>query len=140
MSSTALALQLLAERGQLNSQFGRSAFSILLFQDVSVMPALALLPLLGVAEKSGVPGGWLVIKLIAVLATVIIGGRYVLRPMLRIIAASRVAEAFTAAGLLIVVGNGAARQPSRPVAVPGRFLGRRVAGRQRISTRTRGGY
>jgi monovalent cation:proton antiporter-2 (CPA2) family protein len=105
MSSTALALQLLAERGQLNSQFGRSAFSILLFQDVSVMPALALLPLLGAAEKSAVPGGWLVIKFIAVLAAVIIGGRYVLRPMLRIIAASRVAEAFTAAGLLIVLGT-----------------------------------
>jgi glutathione-regulated potassium-efflux system ancillary protein KefC/glutathione-regulated potassium-efflux system protein KefB len=106
MSSTALALQLLAERGQLNSQFGRSAFSILLFQDVSVMPALALLPLLGaVSAKSAGPGGWLVIKLIAVLATVIIGGRYVLRPMLRIIAASRVAEAFTAAGLLIVLGT-----------------------------------
>jgi glutathione-regulated potassium-efflux system ancillary protein KefC/glutathione-regulated potassium-efflux system protein KefB len=105
MSSTALALQLLAERGQLNSQFGRSAFSILLFQDVSVMPALTLLPLLGVAEKSALPGGWLVIKFIAVLAAVVIGGRYVLRPMLRIIAASGVAEAFTAAGLLIVLGT-----------------------------------
>jgi len=106
MSSTALALQLLAERGQLNSQFGRAAFSILLFQDVSVLPALALLPLLGVASaKTAGPGGWLVIKLFAVLAAVIIGGRYVLRPMLRIIAATRVAEAFTAAGLLIVLGT-----------------------------------
>src|SRR6202046_2222270 len=105
MSSTALALQLLAERGQLNSQFGRSAFSILLFQDVSVMPALALLPLLGASEVSAAPGGWLVIKLIAVLGAVISGGRYVLRPMLRIIAASGVAEAFTAAGLLIVLGT-----------------------------------
>jgi monovalent cation:proton antiporter-2 (CPA2) family protein len=106
MSSTALALQLLAERGQLNSQFGRSAFSILLFQDVSVLPALALLPLLGVASaKSAGPGGWLVIKFLAVLVAVIIGGRYVLRPMLRIIAATRVAEAFTAAGLLIVLGT-----------------------------------
>ncbi|HEX3951629.1 MAG TPA: monovalent cation:proton antiporter-2 (CPA2) family protein [Steroidobacteraceae bacterium] len=106
MSSTALALQLLAERGQLNSQFGRSAFSILLFQDVSVMPALALLPLLAVASaRTAEPGGWLVLKLIAVLAAVIIGGRYVLRPMLRIIAASGVAEAFTAAGLLIVLGT-----------------------------------
>jgi len=105
MSSTALALQLLAERGQLNSQFGRSAFSILLFQDVSVMPALALLPLLGASESAAAPGGWLVIKLIAVLGAVIIGGRYVLRPMLRIIAASGVAEAFTAAGLLIVLGT-----------------------------------
>jgi monovalent cation:proton antiporter-2 (CPA2) family protein len=106
MSSTALALQLLAERGQLNSQFGRSAFSILLFQDVSVLPALALLPLLGVAaDKGNGPGGWLVIKLIAVLGAVIIGGRYVLGPLLRIIAATRVAEAFTAAGLLIVLGT-----------------------------------
>jgi Kef-type K+ transport system membrane component KefB len=50
-------------------------------------------------------GGWLVLKLIAVLAAVIIGGRYVLRPMLRIVAATRVAEAFTAAGLLIVMGT-----------------------------------
>jgi glutathione-regulated potassium-efflux system ancillary protein KefC/glutathione-regulated potassium-efflux system protein KefB len=106
MSSTALALQLLAERGQLNSQFGRSAFSILLFQDVSVLPALALLPLLGAASAKSVgPGGWLVIKFLAVLIAVIIGGRYVLRPMLRIIAATRVAEAFTAAGLLIVLGT-----------------------------------
>jgi voltage-gated potassium channel Kch len=70
------------------------------------MPALALLPLLSVAsEKSTGPGGWLVIKLIAVLGAVILGGRYVLRPMLRIIAASQVAEAFTAAGLLIVLGT-----------------------------------
>jgi monovalent cation:proton antiporter-2 (CPA2) family protein len=106
MSSTALALQLLAERGQLNSQFGRSAFSILLFQDVSVLPVLALLPLLSVASaRTAGPGGWLVIKLVAVLATVIIGGRYVLTPMLRIVAATKVAEAFTAAGLLIVLGT-----------------------------------
>ena len=106
MSSTALVLQLLAERGQLTSQFGRSAFSVLLFQDVSVMPALTLLPLLSVAsQQSGAPGGWLVIKLIAVLGAVVLGGRYVLRPMLRIIAASQVAEAFTAAGLLIVLGT-----------------------------------
>jgi voltage-gated potassium channel Kch len=97
---------LLAERGQLNSQFGRAAFSILLFQDVSVLPVLALLPLLGLASaKAAGPGGWLFIKFIAVLATVIIGGRYVLGPMLRIIAATRVAEAFTAAGLLIVLGT-----------------------------------
>jgi monovalent cation:proton antiporter-2 (CPA2) family protein len=106
MSSTALALQLLAERGQLHSQFGRSSFSILLFQDISVMPALALLPLLGVAAaKSGGPGGILVLKFIAVLGIVVVGGRYVLRPMLRIVAATKVAEAMTAAGLLVVIGT-----------------------------------
>jgi glutathione-regulated potassium-efflux system protein KefB len=106
MSSTALVLQLLAERGQLTSHYGRSAFSILLFQDIAVLPALTLLPLLGVASARTLgSGGWLVIKFVAVLATVVIGGRYVLRPMLRIVAATRVAEAFTAAGLLVVIGT-----------------------------------
>jgi glutathione-regulated potassium-efflux system ancillary protein KefC/glutathione-regulated potassium-efflux system protein KefB len=106
MSSTALVLQLLAERGQLNSHYGRSAFSILLFQDIAVLPALALLPLLGVATaKTAGPGGWLAIKFVAVLGTAVVGGRYVLRPMLRIVAATRVAEAFTAAGLLVVIGT-----------------------------------
>ena len=106
MSSTALVLQLLAERGQLNSHYGRSAFSILLFQDVAVLPALALLPLLGVATaKTAGPGGWLAIKFVAVLGTAVVGGRYVLRPMLRIVAATRVTEAFTAAGLLVVIGT-----------------------------------
>ena len=106
MSSTALVLQLLAERGQLNSQYGRSAFSILLFQDIAVLPALALLPLLGVAAaKNAGPGGWLALKFVAVFGAVVMGGRYVLRPMLRIVAATRVAEAFTAAGLLVVIGT-----------------------------------
>jgi monovalent cation:proton antiporter-2 (CPA2) family protein len=106
MSSTALVLQLLAERGQLNSQYGRSAFSILLFQDIAVLPALALLPLLGVASaRTTGPVGWLPLKFLAVLGTVIIGGRYVLRPMLRVVAATRVAEAFTAAGLLVVIAT-----------------------------------
>jgi len=106
MSSTALVLQVLAERGQLSSQFGRSAFSILLFQDIAVLPALALLPLLGVAAaRTAGSGGWLAFKFVAVLSSVVIGGRYVLRPMLRIVAATRVAEAFTAAGLLVVIGT-----------------------------------
>ena len=107
MSSTALALQLLEERGQLNSQYGRSAFSILLFQDIAVMPAMALLPLLAVAAaRPSAPSGlWLVLKLVGVLATVVVGGRYVLRPMLRIVANTQVTEAFTAAGLLVVIGT-----------------------------------
>ncbi len=105
MSSTALALQLLAERSQLKTQHGRAAFSILLFQDIAVLPALALLPLLGRAADPAQAGhgGYLVLKLIAVLAVVIIGGRYLLRPILRIVAETRVTEAFTAAGLLVVI-------------------------------------
>ena len=105
MSSTALALQLLAERGQLKTQHGRSAFSVLLFQDIAVLPALALLPLLGRTANpaESAQGGILVLKLVAVLAVVIIGGRYLLRPVLRIVAQTRVTEAFTAAGLLVVI-------------------------------------
>jgi len=107
MSSTALALQLLAERGQLKTQHGRSAFSILLFQDISVLPALALMPLLGHSDSGAAAssGGLLLAKLIGVLALVIIGGRYLLRPILRIVAETRVTEAFTAAGLLVVIAT-----------------------------------
>jgi glutathione-regulated potassium-efflux system protein KefB len=88
MSSTASMLQLLAERKQLNPQYGRSTFSILLFQDMAVRPALALLTLLAVAalHPSAPPGVLLVLKFLGVLAVVIVGGRYVLRPMLRIVA------------------------------------------------------
>jgi glutathione-regulated potassium-efflux system ancillary protein KefC/glutathione-regulated potassium-efflux system protein KefB len=61
---------------------------------------------LGVAAaRTAGPGGWLALKFVAVLGAVVIGGRYVLRPMLRIVAATRVAEAFTAAGLLVVIGT-----------------------------------
>ena len=103
MSSTALALQLLAERGQLKTQHGRSSFSILLFQDIAVLPALALLPLLAGGAQAGGSGGWLVLKVAAVLAAVVFGGRHLLRPVLRIVAETRVTEAFTAAGLLVVI-------------------------------------
>jgi Kef-type K+ transport system membrane component KefB len=135
MSSTALVLQLLAERKQLNSQYGRSAFSILLFQDMAVMPALALLPLLAVAASrpSAPPGFLLVLKLAAVLATVVIGGRYVLRPMLRIVAETRVTEAFTAAGLLVVIGTSLLVSQVGLSMSLGAFLAGVLLGRQRIS-------
>ncbi len=129
MSSTALVLQLLAERGQLTSQFGRSAFSVLLFQDVSVMPALALLPLLSVAsQQSAAPGGWLVIKLIAVLGRCHPG-----RPLC---AASNAAHHRGIAGRRSLHRGGsidrpgyrAAREPSRFVAVARIFPSRRAAG------------
>jgi monovalent cation:proton antiporter-2 (CPA2) family protein len=107
MSSTALALQLLAERNQLKTQHGRSAFSILLFQDIAVLPALALLPLLG-RMNAGMPfasSGIYILKVFGVLTAVILGGRYLLRPILRIVAETRVTEAFTAAGLLVVLAT-----------------------------------
>jgi glutathione-regulated potassium-efflux system ancillary protein KefC/glutathione-regulated potassium-efflux system protein KefB len=105
LSSTPLVLQLLAERQQLNTHYGRSSFAILLFQDIAVMPMLAILPLLGGDAQdlsttllSGLKG-------LAVLAALVFGGRYVLRPVLRVVAQTKVSEAFTAAALLVVLGT-----------------------------------
>lgn len=107
LSSTPLVLQLLAERHELNTQHGRSAFSILLFQDIAVMPMLAILPLLGAhgSELSLAATVTAAGKGLAVLALLIFGGRFVLRPVLRMVAETRVKEAFTAAALLVVIGT-----------------------------------
>lgn len=108
LSSTPLVLQVLAERGQLKAQHGRSAFGILLFQDLAVLPALAVLPLLAPAVAGASPGDpwWLGLgKLVAAIAAVVLGGRYLLRPALRIVARVRVGEVFTAAALLVVIGT-----------------------------------
>ena len=106
LSSTPLVLQLLAERGQLRTQHGRAAFAILLFQDLAVLPAIAVLPLL--SHSAAHPAGgtvWLtLLKLAGAIAVLLIGGgRVLLRPALRIVARVRVSEVFTAAALLIVI-------------------------------------
>ncbi len=104
LSSTALVLQVLAERGQLKSNHGRAAFGILLFQDLAVLPMLAMLPL-ATHSVDSLGGSLLALgKLIAVMAGVIVGGRVVLRPVLRMVARTKVTEVFTAATLLIVIG------------------------------------
>ncbi|MET0985468.1 MAG: monovalent cation:proton antiporter-2 (CPA2) family protein [Steroidobacteraceae bacterium] len=107
LSSTPLVLQLLAERGQLNTQYGRTSFGALLFQDVAVMPMLAALPLLApraaaqpLSETMQSAG-----LAVAVLLAIVFGGRYALRPFLRIVAQTRVNEAFTAAALFVVIGT-----------------------------------
>ncbi len=104
LSSTALVLQLLAERGELNTRHGRSAFAILLFQDLAVMPALVLLPLLAGGGTEQLDWKSLTVGAVVVLAVVGLG-RYILRPALRVVASTKVKEAFTAAALLVVVGT-----------------------------------
>jgi glutathione-regulated potassium-efflux system ancillary protein KefC/glutathione-regulated potassium-efflux system protein KefB len=105
LSSTPLVLQLLAERKQLNTQHGRAAFGVLLFQDLAVMPVLAALPLLasgtgGTAEHApNIP------LAIATVVGLIVVGRIALRPLLRIVAATKIPEVFTGAALLVVVGT-----------------------------------
>ena len=109
LSSTAIALQAIGERNLMPTSSGQAGFSILLFQDVAAIPILALLPLLGLvsALNDGVVQtntALEAIKIIAVIGGIILGGRLLLRPVLRWIANSGTPEIFTAASLLLVVG------------------------------------
>ena len=128
LSSTAIVLQTLSEKGLMQTGGGRSAFSVLLTQDIAVIPILALLPLLAVApvmrmsgdgsiqrvadaahgsEMSlvqGLPGWGVTLVTIGAVGFVIFAGIYLARPVFRYIHASRLHEMFTALALLIVVG------------------------------------
>ena len=104
LSSTALVLQVLAERGELTTRHGRTTFAILLFQDLAIMPVLVLLPL--AAGAANIDADWRAVAVpLAAIAVVVGAGRYLLRPVLRVVAATRVQEAFTAAALLVVVAT-----------------------------------
>jgi glutathione-regulated potassium-efflux system protein KefB len=106
MSSTAFVLQILAEKGQLTARHGRSSFAILLFQDLAVIPLMALIPLLrgGDVDLSGRSTWLAALSAIGVIVAVVVGGRYLLRPILHAIAISGIREIFTAAALLVVIG------------------------------------
>jgi len=104
MSSTALVLASLAERKQLATRHGREAFAVLLFQDLSVIPLLALLPLLS-DSGAHAAGGWTsAAKALAVIAVVVAASRLVVRPVLKAVASYGGREVFTAAALLLVIG------------------------------------
>ncbi len=105
LSSTAFVLQMLAEKNQLTTTHGRWAFSVLLFQDLAVIPLLALVAFLGTAtiEADGGASGRVVISVIVTVA-VFAGGRFVLRHVFRAVARWGTAETFTAAALLVVIG------------------------------------
>ncbi len=103
LSSTAIAVQTMRERGVLASPTGTTAFSILLFQDIAAIPLIALVPMLGVSEKAG--EGWMgVLKVLAAVGIVIVLGRYVTRPIFRFVARTGLRELFTGFALLLVVG------------------------------------
>jgi monovalent cation:proton antiporter-2 (CPA2) family protein len=104
LSSTAFTLQALAERKALNTSYGRASFAILLFQDLAVIPILGIIPLLGGEEILAKEFFFSLLKVILVIATISIGGRYLLRPGLRLVASARVKEVFVAATLLVVLG------------------------------------
>jgi glutathione-regulated potassium-efflux system ancillary protein KefC/glutathione-regulated potassium-efflux system protein KefB len=115
MSSTAIVLQSLEEKGLRQGPVGQVSFSVLLFQDLAVIPLFALLPLLAPAGAPAaavshaanllapLPGWAQALAQLAAVVAVVVGGRYLTRPLFRFIAAARLREIFTASALLLVV-------------------------------------
>jgi glutathione-regulated potassium-efflux system protein KefB len=123
LSSTAIVLQTLTEKGLMQTPGGRSAFSVLLTQDIGVIPMLALIPLLAIAGLNavagggeaeggeaamslveGLPGWGVTLVTIGAVGAVILGGIYLTRPLFRFIHSAHLRELYTAVALLIVVG------------------------------------
>ncbi|MES0881201.1 monovalent cation:proton antiporter-2 (CPA2) family protein [Roseibium sp. SCP14] len=126
LSSTAIVLQTLNEKGWLKTQGGQSSFSVLLTQDIAVIPMLAVLPLLSGGNGAGYYGeelnghgdaaahggealavlpGWAqALIILGVIAAIIVAGRHLLRPVFRFIAEAHLREIFTATALLLVIG------------------------------------
>ncbi len=120
MSSTAIVLQTLAEKGLMKTQAGKGSFSVLLFQDIAVIPILAILPLMANQVQtrsvdlheavinettvSALPGWQQVLLIVGLVALIIIGGRFLARFIFRFIAQTGLREIFTASALLLVIG------------------------------------
>ena len=122
LSSTAIVLQSLKEKGWMNTEAGRAGFSVLLFQDIAVIPMLAVLPFLALPElalpvlgaetaegaaHAVAPGrpGWLqALLVLGVVGGIVVAGRFMLRPLFRWIASTRSLELFIATALMLIVG------------------------------------
>ena len=128
LSSTAIVLQTLNEKGLMQTDGGQSAFAVLLFQDIAVIPILALMPLLAVSGSGmdeaahatggygtdaavqastwveGLPAWEQTLLVLLAVGSIVIGGRYLMRPVFRMIARTRLRELFTATALLLVIG------------------------------------
>lgn len=107
LSSTAIVLPMLGERNLLSSTSGRDAFAVLLFQDMAFIPLVALVPLLsGAAVPTSVP--WLTVgRGVLVIASILVGGTFLVRPLFRAVGGAKTPEVFTATALLLVVGTAA---------------------------------
>jgi Kef-type K+ transport system membrane component KefB len=122
LSSTAFALQVLEEKGELTTRHGRLAFSVLLFQDLAAIPLIALVPLFAFGAEE--PSMDLTKALIAIgtILGVVVGGRFLLSRLYRIVAATGVREAMTASALLTVVGVALAMEAAGLSAALGAFI------------------
>ncbi len=125
LSSTAIVLQSLNEKGLMKTQAGESSFAVLLFQDIAVIPMLAIMPALAVTSGAAglgsdhtvhaagigaLPAWQQAIITIALIAAIVVGGRFLMRPIFRFIASTRLRETFTAMALLLVIGIAMAMQ------------------------------
>ena len=115
LSSTAIVLQTLNEKNLINTSAGRSSFAVLLFQDIAVIPILALIPLLAVSGETmaksnheiiteGLPSWLQTLIVIGAIGLIALLGKYVINPLLKIVAKTRLQELFTATALLLVMG------------------------------------
>jgi monovalent cation:proton antiporter-2 (CPA2) family protein len=124
LSSTAIVLQTLNEKGLLKTEGGQGAFSVLLFQDIAVIPMLAIIPLLemptrvgadndvayaqdpsgGLAILTELPNWGYAIVVVGAISIVVFGGHFLCRPLFRFVAQSRMREVFTATALMLVIG------------------------------------
>jgi Kef-type K+ transport system membrane component KefB/voltage-gated potassium channel Kch len=140
LSSTAIVLQSLGERGLLKSPGGQASFAVLLFQDIAVIPMLAIFPLLagtagGATDAAahadhatativaGLPPWGQTLAMLVAVTAIVLAGRYLLRPVFRAIAATRLREVFVAAALLLVIGIALLMYQVGLSAALGAFLG-----------------
>ncbi len=108
LSSTAIGLQILIEKKQLSTPQGRAGFAVLLFQDLTVIPLLAVLPVLADGRSGAVhaAGGFSPLVTVLLFAAVVAAGRYLLRPYFRVLSQAGSQEVFTAGALLVVLAVG----------------------------------
>jgi glutathione-regulated potassium-efflux system protein KefB len=122
LSSTAFGLQILAERKEAGSAYGRQVFSILLFQDLAAIPLIAAVPLLAVSSTAHGFDLPAVLRTVGVILAVVVGGRYLLRPVFRFVARADSVEVSTATALLVVMGVALLMEMAGVSATLGAFL------------------
>ncbi|MDX3925365.1 MAG: monovalent cation:proton antiporter-2 (CPA2) family protein [Shinella sp.] len=124
LTSTAIVMQMMQERGEISTLKGQRIVAILLFEDLAIVPLLALVTFLGTGgEASSAADRWISIAFaLAAVAALIVAGRYLLNPFFRLLAASGAREVMTAAALLVVLGSALAMQVSGLSMAMGAFL------------------
>ncbi len=121
LSSTAFGLQILAERKEAGAAYGRQVFAVLLFQDLAAIPLIAAVPLLASSIAQSFDA-FAVLRTIGVILAVVVGGRYLLRPVFRFVARADSVEVFTATALLVVMGVALLMELAGVSATLGAFL------------------